>query len=218
MSKSKVFLIDDHPVVRQGLATLINQQADLEVCGEADDAASALAGIGRTKPDIALVDLSLKTSSGLELIKDLAIQFPNVCSIVLSMYDEMTYAERVLRAGAGGYVGKRETNTNLLAAIRKVLAGGVFVSERVMTAIAEKMGPPKRMRADSIVDQLSDRELEVFRLMGRGRSTSQIAEEMRISIKTVQAYHARMKEKLGLQNATQLMREAVRWESSTEPK
>jgi DNA-binding NarL/FixJ family response regulator len=215
--KNRIFLIDDHPVVRQGLATLLNQQSDLEVCGEADDAVGALAAIAAAKPDVALVDLSLKTSSGLELVKDLVIQHPTVRVVVLSMYDELIYAERVVRAGASGYVMKRETNNNLLAAIRRVTAGGVFLSDRVMTVIAEKMGAPKRLRGASIVDQLSDRELEVFRLMGRGRSTSQIAEEMHISIKTVQAYHARMKEKLGLNNATELLRAAVRWEAADEP-
>jgi DNA-binding NarL/FixJ family response regulator len=215
--KNRIFLIDDHPVVRQGLATLLNQQSDLEVCGEADDAVGALAAIAAAKPDVALVDLSLKTSSGLELVKDLVIQHPTVRVVVLSMYDELIYAERVVRAGASGYVMKRETNNNLLAAIRRVTAGGVFLSDRVMTVIAEKMGAPKRLRSASIVDQLSDRELEVFRLMGRGRSTSQIAEEMRISIKTVQAYHARMKEKLGLKSATELLRAAVRWEAADEP-
>lgn len=215
--KNRIFLIDDHPVVRQGLATLLNQQSDLEVCGEADDAVGALAAIAAAKPDVALVDLSLKTSSGLELVKDLVIQHPTVRVVVLSMYDELIYAERVVRAGASGYVMKRETNNNLLAAIRRVTAGGVFLSDRVMTMIAEKMGAPKRLRGASIVDQLSDRELEVFRLMGRGRSTSQIAEEMHISIKTVQAYHARMKEKLGLKSATELLRAAVRWEAADEP-
>ena len=215
--KNRIFLIDDHPVVRQGLATLLNQQSDLEVCGEADDAVGALAAIAAAKPDVALVDLSLKTSSGLELVKDIVIQHPTVRVVVLSMYDELIYAERVVRAGARGYVMKRETNNNLLAAIRRVAAGGVFLSDRVMTVIAEKMGAPKRLRGASIVDQLSDRELEVFRLMGRGRSTSQIAEEMRISIKTVQAYHARMKEKLGLKSATELLRAAVRWEAADEP-
>jgi DNA-binding NarL/FixJ family response regulator len=215
--KNRIFLIDDHPVVRQGLATLLNQQSDLEVCGEADDAVGALAAIAAAKPDVALVDLSLKTSSGLELVKDLVIQHPTVRVVVLSMYDELIYAERVVRAGASGYVMKRETNNNLLAAIRRVTAGGVFLSDRVMTMIAEKMGAPKRLHGASIVDQLSDRELEVFRLMGRGRSTSQIAEEMHISIKTVQAYHARMKEKLGLTNATELLRAAVRWEAADEP-
>ena len=215
--KNRIFLIDDHPVVRQGLATLLNQQSDLEVCGEADDAVGALAAIAAAKPDVALVDLSLKTSSGLELVKDIVIQYPTVRVVVLSMYDELIYAERVVRAGARGYVMKRETNNNLLAAIRKVTAGGVFLSDRVMTMIAEKMGAPKRLRGASIVDKLSDRELEVFRLMGRGRSTSQIAEEMHISIKTVQAYHARMKEKLGLKSATELLRAAVRWDAAGEP-
>jgi DNA-binding NarL/FixJ family response regulator len=215
--KNRIFLIDDHPLVRQGLATLLNQQSDLEVCGEADDAVGALAAIAAAKPDVALVDLSLKTSSGLELVKDLVIQHPTVRVVVLSMYDELIYAERVVRAGASGYVMKRETNNNLLDAIRRVAAGGVFLSDRVMTVIAEKMGAPKRLRGESIVDQLSDRELEVFRLMGRGRSTSQIADDMHISIKTVQAYHARMKEKLGLTNATELLRAAVRWEAADEP-
>ncbi len=216
MTKSKIFLVDDHPLVRHGLAALINQQLDLHVCGEAGDPATALTGITASKPHLALVDLSLKSSSGLELVKDLAIQHPKLPVLVLSMYDETIYADRAIRAGASGYVMKRETADDLLVAIRRVIGGGVFVSDRAMAAMVAKMGPARRVRSESIVEQLSDRELEVFRLMGAGKSTAQIADAMHVSIKTIQAYHARIKDKLGLQTATELLRAAVRWDAALD--
>src|ERR1700760_449355 len=185
-TKSKIFIVDDHPLVREGLANLINQESDLVVCGEAEDAAQALAGIGVKKPDLALIDISLKTASGLELVKDLGVHFPNVALIVLSMHDELLYAERALRAGAKGYVMKRETTKDVLTAIRRVQQGDVYVSERVLNAMARRLGTPRKAATTSPVEQLSDRELEIFRLLGQGLTTSQIATDLHLSPKTVQ--------------------------------
>jgi DNA-binding NarL/FixJ family response regulator len=212
--KSGVFLVDDHPLVREGLATLINQQADLVACGEAEDASAALTKIASTRPHIALVDISLKLTSGIELIKDMRIQCPDVAIIVLSMHDEMLYAERALRAGARGYLMKRESSQNVLIAIRRVLAGGVYLSDRVIAAMALRLGGRTSTTSSdgAPVDRLSDRELEIFRLLGQGRTTMKIAGDLHLSLKTVQAYCARAKEKLGVSTAIELRRAATRWE------
>jgi DNA-binding NarL/FixJ family response regulator len=215
--KHGVFLVDDHPLVREGLANLINRQEDLNVCGEAGDSAEALDGIAKTQPDVALIDISLRNESGLELVKNLEGRFPNVALIVLSMHDEALYAERALRAGARGYVMKRETTKSVLTAIRRVLAGDVYVSERVVSAMARRMGS-RKSAASSPVERLSDRELEIFRLLGQGRTTSQIAEDLRLSLKTVQAYCARAKEKFGVSSLTELLRAAIRWDDAMHVK
>ena len=212
--KRRVFLVDDHPLVREWLTALINAQIDLTVCGEATDAPGALAALMRSRPDVAIVDLSLSGGSGLDLVKDLRVQAPDVRVIVLSMYEENLYAERLLRAGARGYVMKRESTRKILAAVRRVLDGGVYVSESFAAVMAEKL-VGNRVPADearSPVESLSDRELEVFRFLGQGRGTPQIAETLGISLKTVQAYCGRIKEKLGVGNATELLREAMRYE------
>ena len=211
--KRRVFVVDDHPVVRDGLRGVIEQQPDLMVCGEAAEAAEALANIPSASPDLVLVDLSLAHSSGLDLLKDLVIQHPAIAIIVLSMHDEMIYADRVLRAGARGYLMKAESSQCLLTAIRRVLAGKVFVSDNVMTSIAAKLGKYKSDVAP--VKRLSDRELQVFELMGQGMSTSAIAKQMHLSMKTVQAYVARAKEKFGVPSLKELLREAFRWEDAS---
>src|SRR6202035_3661376 len=182
--KHRIFLVDDHPLVREGLTNLINEQNDLTVCGEAEDSAGAMSGIEKTRPDVVLVDISLKNESGLELVKNLEGLFPSVALIVLSMHDEALYAERALRAGARGYVMKRETTKSVLTAIRKVVKGDVYVSERFVNVMARRLGSSRRAAANSPVELLSDRELEVFRLLGQGRSTSQIAEDLHLSLKT----------------------------------
>jgi DNA-binding NarL/FixJ family response regulator len=180
--KSRVFLIDDHPLVREGLANLINSQRDLVVCGEAEDSGGAMTGI------------------------------------VLSMHDEALYAERALRAGARGYVMKRESTKSVLASIRRVMEGGVYVSERVVNSMARRFSSsPKRIES-SPVERLSDRELEIFRLLGQGRTTAQIAEDLHLSLKTVQAYCARAKEKFGVSSLGELLRAAIRWEDATHLK
>jgi DNA-binding NarL/FixJ family response regulator len=215
--KHRIFLVDDHPLVREGLASFINQQKDLVVCGDAEDSASAINGIRETRPDVALIDISLKNESGLELVKNLEAEFPLVALIVLSMHDEALYAERALRAGARGYVMKRETTKSVLTAIRRVVAGDVYVSERVVNSMARRMGS-RKVGAATPVEQLSDRELEIFRLLGQGRTTSQIAEDLHLSLKTVQAYCARAKEKFGVNSLSELLRAAIRWEDATHVK
>lgn len=217
--KSRIFLVDDHPLVREGLANLIRGQNDLMVCGEAEDSAEAISGIAKTRPDVALIDISLKNESGLELIKNLDNQFPLVALIVVSMHDEALYAERALRAGARGYIMKRETTKNVLASIRRVLEGGVYVSERVVNTMARRLGSsPAKATANSPVECLSDRELEIFRLLGQGRTTPQIADDLHLSLKTVQAYCARAKEKFGVNSLGELLRAAIQWEDATHIK
>ena len=217
-ARQRVFIVDDHPLVREGLANLINQQPDLVVCGQAEDAAQALAGIGASRAQLALIDISLKTASGLELVKDLKVHHPEVALIVLSMHDEMLYAERAIRAGARGYVMKRESTKEVLTAIRRVMQGDVYVSERVVNLMARRLGSPRKAAATSPVEQLSDRELEIFRLLGQGRTTSQIAADLHLSLKTVQAYCARAKEKFGVDSLTELLRAAIRWEDASHVK
>src|ERR1043166_1626449 len=211
-SRHRIFIIDDHPLVREGLTNLINRHNDLIVCGEAEDSAEAIAGIARTQPDVALIDISLKNESGLELVKNVQSQFPEVALIVLSMHDEALYAERALRAGARGYVMKRETTKSVLGAIHRVLEGSVYISERVVNGMARRFVLSEKELASSPVDDLSDRELEIFRLLGQGRSTSQIADDLHLSLKTVQAYCGRAKEKFGVNSFGELIRLAVRWD------
>ena len=216
--KRRIFLVDDHPLVREGLTNLINEQSDLAVCGEAEDCAGAMTGIAKTRPDVVLVDISLKNESGLELVKNLESQFPLVALIVLSMHDEALYAERALRAGARGYVMKRESTKSVLASIRRVLEGGVYVSERVVNSMARRFSSSPKQAEASPVERLSDRELEIFRLLGQGRTTAQIAEDLHLSLKTVQAYCARAKEKFGVSSLGELLRAAIRWEDATHVK
>jgi DNA-binding NarL/FixJ family response regulator len=218
VDKSRIFIVDDHPLVREGLTNLINGQDDLTICGEAKDSAQALDGIMKARPDVALIDISLENESGLELVKQLRSRFPNVALIVLSMHDETLYAERVLRAGARGYVMKHETSKSVLASIRRVLEGGVYVSERIVNRMARRVSSARGPVASSPVERLSDRELEIFRLLGQGRSTSQIAEDLNLSLKTVQAYCARAKEKFGVTSLTELLRAAIRWDDASQIK
>src|SRR5438034_8304900 len=216
--RRRIFLVDDHPLVREGRTNLINGQTDLIVCGEAEDWAAAVNGIAKTRPDVALIDISLKNESGLELVKNLDNQFPLVALIVLSMHDEALYAERALRAGARGDVMKRETTKSVLTCIRRVLEGGVYVSERVVNTMARRLSVSPKTAGASPVERLSGRELEIFRLLGQGRTTSEIAEDLHLSLKTVQAYCARAKEKFGVSSLGELLRAAIRWEEATNVK
>ena len=209
--KKRIFLVDDHPLVREWLTNLINQQPDLIVCGETDSAPQALEAIARAKPDVAIVDLSLKDSSGFDLIKSLKQSETGAAVLVLSMHDEAHYAERALRAGARGYVMKRETTKKVVTAIRRVLEGKLYLRESSAEAMTVRWVGGAAHGATFTVEQLSDRELEVFEMLGRGLGTRQIAETLRVSVKTVQAYCARIKEKLNLSSATELLREAIRW-------
>jgi DNA-binding NarL/FixJ family response regulator len=216
--KHCVFIVDDHPLVREGLTNLINRQSDLRVCGEAKDSAEAIAGIAKERPDVAIIDISLTNESGLELIKHLVRQFPQVALVVLSMHEEALYAERALRAGARGYVMKHETSKSVLASIRRVLGGGVYVSERIANRLALELTSSRQAVAKSPVERLSDRELEIFRLLGQGRTPSEIAGDLNLSLKTVQAYCARAKEKFGVTSLTELLRAAIRWDDASHVK
>ena len=211
LEKIKVFLVDDHPLVREGLTSLINQQPNFVVCGEAEDIPTALRNIAATEPDVAIVDLSLKGVSGLELIKSLKNGSPRVRVIVLSMHDEKLYAERAIRAGARGYVMKRETTKEIVDAIKQVFQGKLYVSEQMASLFSEKFVGMHNPTGNSPVELLSDREFEVFSSLGQGLSTRQIAETLNVSSKTVQAYCARLKQKLKLSSATELLHEAIRW-------
>lgn len=208
---SKIYLVDDHPLVREWLSNLIEQQDDLVVCGEAETAQQAIEGIRQTEPDVAIIDLSLHDGSGLDVVKNVRSSNPETALIVLSMHDERHYAERALRAGARGYIMKRETTRNIIEAIHDVLAGRIHVSPQMSEALAEKLSEGRLAPLQSPLEQLSDRELEVFQLLGQGYETRRIAEALGVSIKTVQAFCARIKDKLKLANATELLREAVRW-------
>jgi DNA-binding NarL/FixJ family response regulator len=208
-----ILLVDDHPLVREWLTNLIRQQPDFEVCGETGSAPEALQLIESKRPDIAIVDISLANGSGIELIKNIRAGHPGVAALVLSMHDELLYAERALRAGAGGYIMKSEATQKVIEAIRAVQAGDIYVSAKVASLMAQKFIGGK---SGNTIEQLSDRELEVFQLLGRGHSTRQIAEHLHIGFKTVQGYTARIKEKLNLANINELMREAIRWHESWE--
>jgi DNA-binding NarL/FixJ family response regulator len=216
--KTKIFLVDDHPLVREGLVNLINQQSDLEVCGEAGNEPHALELIGTVLPDVAIVDITLENGSGIELIKSIKAIHPAVKTLVLSMHDESLYAERALRAGALGYIMKREAAKKITEGIRCVLAGQIYVSEKISAILTKKFVEGGTAASVSPIEQLSNRELEVFHLLGRGHSTRQIADNLHVGFKTVQAYSARIKEKLKLANATELLREAMRWHENQRPK
>jgi DNA-binding NarL/FixJ family response regulator len=210
--KRQIFLVDDHPVTREGLARLINHEPDLEVCGEAGTAAKALPAIEKAKPDLVIVDVSLtKGASGLELIKDLAVRQSRLPVLTFSTHDEALYAERALRAGARGYVMKQEPTANIMQAIRKTLNGEIYLSKAMNDRLLHKLVQPYSVSAASEVEQLSDRELEVFRLLGRGHGTRAIAKELHLSVSTVESHRAHIKDKLHLHTAPALVRHAVEW-------
>ena len=210
--KFRVVLVEDHPLFREQVAQLINREADMEVCGEADNVRDALALLQSTSVDIVIVDLTLKGLSGLELLKDLKAQTIDIPVLVLSMHDELLYAERVLRAGARGYITKNETSNEVMAAIRKVLGGEIYLGSRMASRVLENfsLGPKKQ----NGVGQLTDRELEIFELIGRGRTTREISSRLHLGMSTVDTYRTRIKSKLNLENASQLSHEAIRWVSA----
>lgn len=209
--QKRIFIVDDHTLVREWLATLVREELDLEVCGQADAAPPALAGMIATRPDIAMVDLSLRGGSGLDLIKDLHFQCPSTQVVVLSMHEEISLVERVFRAGARAYVAKRDSTQNIIEAIRTVLAGRVYAQPQIIAQLTERMIGQQRNQPSNKTDLLSDREMEVFRRLGEGQATRKIATELGLTIKTVQSYSARIKLKLGLANANELISEASRW-------
>jgi len=198
-------------MMRQGLAQLITSEPDLMVCCEADTAAQALDLAAAQKPDLALVDISLPDKNGLELIKDIHVLCPKVLILVVSMHDESLYAERVLRAGARGYIMKQEGGKKLVEAIRQVLSGHIYVSDKMSAHILEIFSGRRSENAGSSVERLSDREFEVFQLIGEGKGTREIADHLHLSVKTVEVHRANIKEKLKVNTATDLIRYAVRW-------
>jgi len=209
--RSKVFLVDDHPIVRQGLALFIDREADLTVCGEADGGFAALKTITDLQPDIVVLDISLNGPDGIDLLKMIRTKAPELPVLILSMYDESTYGERALRAGANGYIMKQEATEKVLTAIRRILSGEVYVSDRLANRMLQHFINGSSSRQNSSMANLSDRELEVFRLIGGGHGTRQIADELHISVKTVESYQAHIKEKLSLRNARELVQHAIEW-------
>ncbi|HVS51559.1 MAG TPA: response regulator transcription factor [Opitutaceae bacterium] len=209
--RRRILLIDDHPFMRAGLAQLIERQPDLMICGEAGNPTEAFQALAKTKPDLALTDLTMPGRSGLEFIKDLLAAEPRLPVLVVSMHDELVYAERALRAGARGYIMKEAGGENLLAAIRQVLGGEVYASPRMSARILQGLSGTRPRGSSSPIEKLTDREFEIFQLIGQGKSTRDLAAQLHLSPKTVDVHRSHIKEKLELKDATALIRHAVRW-------
>lgn len=208
----KILIVDDHPLVREGLESKIRRQSDLTVCGQAAEGEEALSLIESEQPDLAIVDISMPGMGGLELVKHMQALASEMAILVVSRHDEELYAQRAIRAGARGYVMKRKASEKVIEAIRHVLEGGIYVSKKINQEMLETLGArSQKQNSDSPLRQLSDRELEVFELTGQGLTTSEIAEQMRISVKTVQSYRSRIKDKLNVESAHELMRRAFHW-------
>lgn len=210
-SRAKIVVVDDHPFIRRGLAEVLNHEEDLMVCGEADTLQGALEQVERVRPDVVVVDIALQGRSGLELIKVLRSRWPKIITLVLSMHDERLYAERTLRAGARGYLMKGEAAPNMLAAIRRVLSGDVYLSPQMNATLLSRLADGQGGRA--AIDRLSDRELDVWRLIGQGRGTREIAEALHLSVKTIETHRQHIQSKLHLDTAAQLVQQAIQWES-----
>jgi DNA-binding NarL/FixJ family response regulator len=209
--KKTVFVVDDHPLLRQGLAMLINREPDLTVCGEAEEAPAAMKAISATRPDILIVDISLNGPDGLDLLKNLRSLYPDLPVLILSMHDESIYAERALRARANGYSMKQEATEKVLVAVRRILDGEIYLSSRMSNKLLQQYLTGQTAETDSRMAALSDRELEVFRLIGEGLGTRQIADTLHLSMKTVESYQAHLKEKLSLRTGRELMQHAIQW-------
>jgi len=209
--QTRVLLVDDHPLVRQALREAISRECDLTVCGEAEDRDGTLTAIEASGPDLAIVDVGLKNSDGIGLIKDIHDRHPRMLTLVLSMHDESLYAERAVRAGASGYISKQETSAKIMEVVRKVLAGEIYWSERMAAQVASKVAHSVRGASGSPTDLLSEREMQVFELIGSGISTPAIAARLHIDVSTVESYRARIKEKMNLRDAKELLQTAIRW-------
>jgi DNA-binding NarL/FixJ family response regulator len=207
--KKTVFIVDDHPLLRQGLGLLVNREPDLAVCGEAEDAQTAMREIAAKNPDILIADISLNGPDGLELLKNLRMLYPNLPVLILSMHDESIYAERALRARANGYIMKQEATEKVLVAVRRILGGDIYLSDRMANKLLHQYVSGASGDMHSRLSALSDRELEVFRLIGEGRGTRQIAEKLHLSIKTVETYQAHIKDKLSLHSGRELVQHAI---------
>jgi DNA-binding NarL/FixJ family response regulator len=212
--KTRVLIVDDHPITRSGLSYLINHQPDMVTCCEAQNAGEALTGVLEARPDLVLTDFTLPDKNGLELIKDIKAARPELPILVISMHEESLYAERVLRAGARGYITKEEGGERLMRAIRHVLSGAIYVSDKMSARILEIFSGGPATHSRSVVEELSDREFEVFELLGAGLSTQQIAERLRLSMKTVDAHRAKLKSKLKVRTNNELVAYAARWAAS----
>ena len=210
-NRTRILLVDDHAVVRFGIAQLINHQSDLVVCGEEEDASNALSAIGRLKPDLVIADISLKDSSGLELMRNIKAQYGRLPILVVSAHDESIYAEIAFRAGALGYLMKQEALEKVIAAIRRVLSGNIYVSDTLAAKMLQQQVRGKVDVHESPVKGLSDRELEVFQLIGQWKKTSDIAQELHLSIKTIEYYREQIKHKLNLKNSAELTQYATSW-------
>ncbi len=217
VSKARVMLVDDHPIVRQGLANLIDAESDLVVCAQTENAAEALRVLTEAHPDVVVIDISLSDRSGLDLVKDIRARAPELPTLVLSMHDESLYAERALRAGAKGYIMKQEATEKVMDGIRKVLGGEIFVSGKMAARLMNQAVRPKSSIGENPLSRLSDRELEVFTMIGRGMGTREIANKLLLSIKTVEAHREHIKEKLSLKTGTELMRYAVQYTLEEAP-
>ncbi len=210
-SKNKVLVVDDHPIVRQGLTQLINQESDFVVCGDAGDIPQALSAIEECKPDIIIVDISLGHTSGIRLIEDLSHNYPELSILALSMHDESIYAERCLKAGAKGYIMKQEPPEKVVSALRKILEGDIYISDKLGTKLLNKFVTKRADSSGSPVELLSNRELEVFQLVGQGLKTRKIAEELNLSVKTVETYIDHIKKKMSFDDSRDLFLHAVQW-------
>ena len=208
--KYRVLLVDDHPIVRQGLALLIDREADLSVCGQAEGSHSAFLAISTLRPDIVVLDISLSGPDGLDVLKEIRTKTTNLPVLILTMHDESIYAERAMRAGANGYIMKQEATEKVLVAIRRILQGEVYLSDRLTNSMLRQYARGTTPQSSPLVN-LSDRELEVFRLIGKGHGTRQIADDLHVSVKTIESYQAHIKEKLALRNSRELVQHAIEW-------
>lgn len=211
IKKCRVLLVDDHPIVRQGLALLIDREPDLCVCGEAEGAHTAFHAIETLRPDLVVLDISLSGPDGLDVLKEIRMKTENLPVLILSMHDESIYAERAMRAGANGYIMKQEATERVLIAIRRILQGDVYLSDRLTNTMLQQYVHGASQAKKSPLVNLTDRELEVFRLIGEGHGTRQIADELHLSVKTIESYQAHLKEKLALRNARELVQHAIEW-------
>ena len=208
---TRIYIVDDHPLVRQGLTQIIANEEDMEICGEAEDSPGAMKGVGECNPDAIIVDISLRGNNGLELIKNLKAIHEEIPILVFSMHDESIYAQRALRAGAKAYVMKKEPSEKIVEAIRKIIKGEIYVSPSVADQVLHQIVNGPNSASTSPVDRLTDRELEVVQLIGRGLSSREIAESLNLSVKTIESHRAHVKEKLSLRNATELVQFSVQW-------
>jgi DNA-binding NarL/FixJ family response regulator len=214
--KIRILVVDDHPIVRQGLAQLIAREPNMSMCAEAEDAAHALKAIETAAPNFVIVDISMKGPDGIDLLKSIRCSHPQLPVLILSMHDESVYAERALRAGANGYMMKQEATENVLVAVRRIWGGEIYISDKIASKILRNLAAGPGSAKRSTIESLTDRELEVFQLIGRGCSTREIAEELHVSVKTVETYHAHIKEKLSLRNVRELVQHAAQWVAASD--